>query len=115
MSITVIPGGLYKPDPQLIEDDVPCPDKPVEEWTEEEKEAYDRYMWENADPGSIESVIKAITVSQEDITATISILEKIKACAAETAAETGFRNEWDYSVPEDLLKLLQFKSESISD
>ena len=114
MSLTVIPGGLFKPDTQLLEDDIPCPDKPAEEWTAEEEITYRRYLWEDAEPGSIESVVKSVTITSEDLTAAMRVLEKIKSAAAEAAANTGFRNEWDYSTPEDLLMLLQFKNDTVS-
>ena len=110
MAFEVIPGGLLLA--QLAENDIPCPDKPIEEWTEEENEAYHRYLYENAEPGTPEAVIKALDVSTEAIQTVINTLEAIRAGCEAAAAETGYRSEWPHLDAAYLLTLLRLRSEA---
>lgn len=88
MTLKVIPGGL------LFADDIPTPNKPASEWTPEEHEEYERYCYENAEPGSVEHGIKCL--SPEALEKAIAGLETIRATLEAESAATGFRNEWDH-------------------
>ena len=103
MSFEVIPGGL------LFADDVPAPNKPIEEWTEEEKTAYDRYLWENAEPGTTEHTIKHFAISSEDLNTIISTLEGIRTATAAAAAQDGYKSDFEAVGAEELLKYLKIK------
>ena len=92
MNFCVIPGGLYEPPADL--DDVPTPEKPTEEWTQEEHEEYNRYCYENAEPGTVEHGIKSLSPSA--LEAAITGLEAIRAALEEEAAANGLRNEWEH-------------------
>ena len=92
MAFDVIPGGLLLE--RLQAEDIPAPDKPIEEWTQEEEEEYNRYCYENAEPGSIEHGIKSL--APEALEAAITGLESIRAALEAEAAATGFRNEWEH-------------------
>lgn len=92
MAFEVIPGGLLLE--SLRAEDIPAPEKPIEEWTQEEHEEYDRYCYENAEPGSIEHGIKSL--SPDALEAAITGLEAIRAALEAEAAATGFRNEWEH-------------------
>ena len=103
MSFEVIPGGL------LFADDVPAPDKPANEWTEEEKTAYDLYMWENAEPGTTEHTIKHFAISSEELSTIISTLERIQTATAAAAAQAGYKNDFKEITAEELLQFFKTK------
>ena len=104
MKLEVIPGGL------LFADDVPTPDKPAEEWTEEENETYHRYLWENAEPGTMADTLKKLDLSAENLSITIRTLEEIRNRTQEDAATAGYKSEWEIVTPEELLSLLILKN-----
>ena len=105
MAFEVIPGGL------CFEDDIPAPDKPIEEWTEEEKAEYERYCFENSEPGSAQAAIKEADISPEVISATIDALEAIRTVCSKEAEATGFRDEWPHVMAEDLLTWLHLRKQ----
>ena len=105
MVFEVIPGGLR------FKDDIPGPDKPIEEWTPEEHEEYDRYLYEHADPGSPEAAIKAIDISPEALSTVIDVLCKVQVACEKEAEVTGFQNEWSYLEAEHLLKMLRLRQQ----
>ena len=100
MTFEVIPGGL------LFEDDIPAPEKPYSEWTEEEKTEYHRYLWENAEPGTLEYTIKRLDFPAEKIRTIITVLESIRNAAREDAAAAGYNSEWKNYRVEELLSIL---------
>ena len=102
----VIPGGL------LFEDDIPGPDKPIEEWTEEELEQYNNVLWERAEPGSLEHPIKTVALTTDTISTVIKALEAIHAVFEAEVIETGFRSEWPYLTAEYLLDMLKRRQRS---
>lgn len=104
MKFEVIPGGL------LFADDVPTPDKPSEEWTEEENEDYHRYLWENAEPGTMADTLKKMDLSAENLSITIKTLEEIRNRTQEDATSAGYKSEWEIVTPEELLSLLILRS-----
>ncbi len=103
MGFEVITGGLL----DAFKNDIPCPDKPASEWTQEEKEAYENYCYENAEPGSDESVIKAITISSEELDTVIRTLDLIQTESEKQSAETGFISVYDHLFIKDLVALLE--------
>ena len=106
MAFEVIPGGL------CLEDDIPAPDKPIEEWTPEEHEEYNRYLYDEAEPGTPEAVIKGLAICPAAIRATIETLEAIRAACGAEAEATGYRSEWPYITTPYLLTLLQLRERS---
>ena len=104
MKFEVIPGGL------LFADDVPTPDKPSEEWTEEENEDYHRYLWENAEPGTMADTLKKMDLSAENLSITIKTLEEIRKHTQEDATAAGYKSEWEIVTQEELLSLLILRS-----
>ena len=104
MTFEVIPGGL------LFEDDISAPDKPIEEWTAEEKEKYDLCLWENAEKGTVEYTIKNLDISAERVNTLINTLETIKAATQEDAAAAGYVSDWKITTAEELLSWMLRKS-----
>ena len=109
----VIQGGLP------FQDDIPAPDKPIEEWTPEEREEYERRIWETAQSGTLEHVMKTMEMSEEALYALINSLEAIRAALIAEAEAEGLRDEWQYVDGEYLLQVLknrqQFGTGSASD
>ena len=110
MAFEVIPGGLLLE--QLRAEDIPAPDKPASEWTEEETEAYHRYCYENAEPGTIENALKNLAITPETLEETIEALEAIRAALEAEAAATGYRNEWPTVEAAFLLEMLKQRRRS---
>ena len=104
MTFEVIPGGL------LFEDDISAPNKPIEEWTAEEKEEYDRCLWENAEKGTVEYTIKNLDISAERVNTLINTLETIKAATQEDAAAAGYVSDWKITTAEELLSWMLRKN-----
>ncbi len=99
----VIHGGLSFKDP----DEIPAPDRPAEEWTEAEHEAFFLYCWDNAEDSTLEFSVKNLSVPADAIATAADVLEKIRLACAEGAARTGLRNEFDYEQLPHLLRCLQ--------
>ena len=100
----VIRGGLAFEDP----DEIPAPDKPIEEWTPEEHEAYFLACWERAEPPTVEHAVKTIEAPADAIASALDVLEAIKTACAAAADQTGLRNEFDHeSLPNLLYSLRQ--------
>lgn len=79
----VLKGGHPFQDP----DKIPAPNKPVEEWTAEDHEAYSLTLWEIAEKSSIEYAVKTLDVSPANLETTLSVLEAVQqSCARESAA-----------------------------
>lgn len=89
----VIKGGPKFHDP----DEIPGPDKPIEEWTAEDHEAYSLILWEIAEKPSIEYAVKTMDVPAASLETTLSVLEAVQQSCAREAAALGlrdiFRNE----------------------
>ncbi len=105
MVFEVIPGGL------CLQDDIPAPDKPIEEWTQEEHEQYHRYLYENAEPGTAEAAVKSLDISSSALQTVIITLEAIQAACEQQVNTSGYRNEWPYLECSYLLTMLKLKSE----
>ena len=100
MSFTIIPGGL-------LDDESPAPDKPIEEWTAEEHEAYSSYWYENAEPGTADYALKHLSISSEAIRTTIQTLETFRsACSAEAEA-AGYKTEWNHLSGDNIIGLFK--------
>ena len=102
VDLRVIKGGPWS-DP----DEIPAPDKPIEEWTEADHEEYEKALWDSADdPGSIEYVVKKLQEPIEAIETAVHVLEAIKTECEEEAAILGLIS--DYNRNNDyLLNLLR--------
>ena len=100
MSFEIIPGGL------LLDDDIPAPEKPIEDWTEEEKEAYHKILWERAEPGTLADTIKKTSIPEETLDTIIAALKTIKNRAENDAIAAGYMCEWETVSAEELLTLL---------
>ena len=107
MTFEVIPGGLLFED----EDEIPAPNKPYKEWTAEEKEEYHRYLWENAEKGTITYTIKNLDISAESVNTLINTLEAIKTAAQKEAAAAGYKSDWEITRAEELLSLMLRKKQ----
>ena len=110
MAFEVIPGGLLLE--KIREDDIPAPDKPIEEWTQEEHEEYDRYNYENAEPGTADHALKYLDISPEAIITTISTLEALKAACIKEAEETGYETGWKSANGDNLINLFKQRRRS---
>ena len=97
----VIPGGL------CFEDDIPAPDKPIEEWTEAEVEQYHNALWKAAEPGSVENPVKVADLTADTINTVVEALETIRTVFEAEASETGFQREWPYLTADYLLDMLK--------
>lgn len=95
----VIPGGLFD------DDDIPAPDKPIEEWTDEEHEEYLRTIWNEAGTGTMEHVIKSIDLPKGEIITAINVLEAIRVGCAADASASGLRSEWNNNLDAPHLQL----------
>lgn len=96
----VIRGGLAFEDPN----EIPAPDKPIEEWTEKEHEAYFLACWEQAEDSTLEYAVKTLKEPAEAIAAALEVVEAIRTSCTSDAEKTGLRNEFEY---ENLPRLLQ--------
>lgn len=105
MNFQVIPGGLLLE--KIREDDTPAPDKPANEWTPEEREEYDRYCYENAEPGTEDHALKYLDISPEAVITTISTLEALKAACAKETEETGYDTGWNSLNGDNLISLFK--------
>lgn len=101
--LEVIRGGLAFEDP----DEISGPDKPIEEWTEEEHDAYFLACWEKAEPSTVEYAVKHLEAPAEAIASALAVLEKISASCAADAEKEGLRNEFDYEQLPHLLQCLR--------
>ena len=104
MAFEIIKGGLY-------DEDIPTPEGPYSEWTEEEKEEYHRYLWENPEKGTITYTIKNLNISAESVNTIINTLEAIKSAAQEEATATGYKSDWTITTAEELLSLMLRKKQ----
>ena len=108
MLLEVISGGLLF---DALEDDIPAPAGFASEWTEEERSAYEKYMWDNAEDGSIEACVKTAAISSEEIAIVIKTLETIKAECEKQATETGYNCTWKDLEGWYLLTMLKLKQQ----
>ena len=106
MGFEVIKGGLYV-DP--CADDVPCPDKPREEWTLEEEKEYYMYLWDRDEAGSMERAIKQLDLDPVSLRSAVQVLELIKDAFLAEVEKAGFRNDWDTEGVGYILQLLKIK------
>lgn len=100
MNTTFDPTGL-KPSFEVVEglacctdDDIPCPDKPFEEWTEEERDEYYRLIWEIAGPGTLEHAMKTIDVAPQIVRTVLDFMELYRRTWNTQAEESGLTGEW---------------------
>lgn len=110
MAFEVIPGGLLLE--LLRAEDVPAPDKPIEEWTPEEHEEYNRYCYENAEPGTEDHALKYLDIAPEAIITTISTLEALKAACVKETEETGYDTGWKTITGDNLINLFKQRRRS---
>ena len=89
------------------EDEIPGPSKPIEEWTDGELEAYRAYLWNNAEPGTLEYVVKNFTGSSKNIETAVSVIEGIKQGCEEAALREGLRSDFIDSSASELLRILK--------
>lgn len=101
--LEVIRGGLSFEDP----DEIPAPDKPSEEWTDEEHEAYFLACWKAAGPSNVEHAVKTLDVPAAAIAAALDVLEAIRSACAAGAEQTGLRSEFDTETLPYLLDCLR--------
>ena len=102
----VIRGGLLYTDP----DEIPAPDKPTEEWTEEEKERYFLFCWEHAEESTVAYAVKKLETPAETIAAAIDVLEAVERACAAGSARTGLQNEFYKETCCNLLMCLRQKA-----
>ena len=102
VELRVIQGGKFF-DP----DEIPAPDKPIEEWTEEDNEQYQSYLWDNAEKGTMQYAIKNLSAPAGDIETAARVLAAIKKTLDESAAREGIRSEFDFESPKALLWMLR--------
>ena len=107
MSFTLIPGGL-------LDDESPVPDKPIEEWTQEEHEAYTRYWYENAEPGTADYALKHLCISSAAIVTTIQTLEAFRSACIAEAETAGLKTEWTHLTGDNIIGLLKQRQRSDS-
>ena len=102
VELRVIEGGRFS-DP----DEIPAPDKPIEQWTNNELAMYEAYLYDNAEDGSVEYSVKYLDEPREDIAAALRVLEAIARDCAAAAERAGTRNEFEIESARNLLRVLR--------
>lgn len=102
VKLRVIKGGRFS-EP----DEIPAPDKPNEEWTIEERDAYHAYLYDHAEEGTVEYSVKYLDEPREDIAAALRVLEAISQSCAAAAKKVGIINEFELESARHLLRILR--------
>ena len=105
--LKVIYGGKHK----FVDDtEIPGPDKPREEWTEEDRWAFESALWENSEEGDVQHAVKTLTAAPEEIETALRVLEEIRRNCEECAVrEKRKHNDFDLDDAEGLLWTLRYR------
>lgn len=83
------------------EEDLPAPPGFAQDWTPEQQEAYDAFLYSLDEPGGIEWAVRHIDTTLEDLEAAVRVMSAIRRCSEDYEDQNGIRAEfWTTPAPE---------------